>query len=125
MTSSAACAVGLGRELSAAHRRAADLAAELAALEEATAEGPDDEHDPDGSTVGYERARVSALLARSRADIAALGLAVARVDAGTYGGCQTCGRPILAERLVALPSTTTCVACAGGQGRSPLRLRHP
>jgi RNA polymerase-binding transcription factor DksA len=101
------------RELEAAQRRASDLAAELEALEDATAESPDDEHDPDGSTVGYERARVGALLARSRADIVALALARDRLDAGTYGTCQGCGRPIPSERLAALPSTTTCVACAG------------
>lgn len=103
----------LGRELAAASRREADLAAELEALQDATAEGPDDEHDPDGSTVAYERARVGALLAQSRADRAALALAVGRVDDGTYGRCQGCGRPIPGERLAALPSTTTCVACAG------------
>lgn len=123
MTPSAHSAVGVRQDLEAARRRAADLAAELEALEDATAEGPDDEHDPDGSTVGYERARVGALLTRSQADIAALGLAVARLDAGTYGRCGDCGRPIGDERLAALPSTTTCVACAGGHRSSLLDPR--
>ncbi|MDQ2725221.1 MAG: TraR/DksA C4-type zinc finger protein [Actinomycetota bacterium] len=114
MIPSAPPAAGLGRELAAAARREADLAGELEALEDATAEGPDDEHDPDGSTVAYERARVGALLAQSRADRAALALAVGRVDAGTYGRCHGCGQPIPDERLAALPSTTTCVTCASG-----------
>ncbi|MDQ2726648.1 MAG: TraR/DksA C4-type zinc finger protein [Actinomycetota bacterium] len=122
MKPSTCAAAGVRRELEAAHRRAADLAAELDALEAATAEGPDDEHDPDGSTVGYERARVGALLAQSRADIAALGLAAARLDAGTYGRCQGCGRVIPGERLAALPSTTTCVGCAAGHDTAT-RLR--
>ena len=40
-----------------------DLKLELAAIAESTAAGPDDEHDAEGSTVAYERARVQALLA--------------------------------------------------------------
>ncbi|MDQ6784830.1 MAG: TraR/DksA C4-type zinc finger protein [Actinomycetota bacterium] len=103
---------GLRRELEAAQRRADDLSAELGALETATAEGPDDEHDPDGSTIGYERARVGALLARSRAATDDLRAAVARLDDGTYGRCAACGRLIGTERLAALPSTTTCRSCA-------------
>nr|MDQ2724224.1 TraR/DksA C4-type zinc finger protein [Actinomycetota bacterium] len=66
---------------------------------------------------------VGALLARSQADIAALGLAIARLDGGTYGRCGHCGRAIGDERLAALPSTTTCVACAGGRRSSPLDAR--
>ncbi|MDQ6839013.1 MAG: TraR/DksA C4-type zinc finger protein [Actinomycetota bacterium] len=112
---------GLRRELQAAHRRSADLATELGALEDATAEKPDDEHDPDGSTIGYERARVGALLARAQVGIDDLAAALARLETGTYGHCQDCARPIGAERLAALPSTTTCVVCAGvrsAQGRA-------
>lgn len=103
-------------QLALARLRVADLAREQAALEASTAEGPDDEHDAEGSTVGYERARVSALLARSRAAVAALEAASARVDDGSYGRCAGCGAPVGDERLAALPSTTRCVACAGGRG---------
>lgn len=99
-------------QLESALRRTADLAAELAALEASTAEGPDDEHDPDGSTVGFERARVGALLARSRAEVDALRRALGRLNAGTYGRCSLCATTIPAERLEALPATTVCVTCA-------------
>ncbi len=37
--------------------------------------------------------------------------ALARVDAGTYGVCESCGRPIDIERLDALPSVGLCVSC--------------
>lgn len=38
--------------------------------------------------------------------------ALRRIETGGYGTCVDCGRPIGAERLAALPSTTTCVRCA-------------
>ena len=74
--------------------------------------GNDDEHDPDGSTVAFERAQVLALLRQARETLAALDVAAARVAAGTYGVCERCGGPIPAERLEARPTTTTCVGCA-------------
>jgi DnaK suppressor protein len=50
----------------------------------------------------------------SRAEATAIRAALRRIDAGTYGRCARCGHPIGAARLVALPSATTCVTCAGG-----------
>ena len=38
--------------------------------------------------------------------------ALARIDAGSYGICESCGRPIPVERLDALPYATLCVECA-------------
>ncbi len=104
----------LGRALLAAEIRAADLAGELDDLKAATAQGPDDEHDPEGSTVGYERARIEAQVAQSRSRIDDLRNALGRLDVGTFGRCQTCGGAVAAQRLEALPSTTTCLACAEG-----------
>ena len=37
--------------------------------------------------------------------------ALSRVDAGTYGTCETCGERIPVERLEAFPSVTECVDC--------------
>jgi DnaK suppressor protein len=72
----------------------------------------DDEHDPDGATVAYERARAAALLARARGDLEDLRLSQARLDAGGYGSCQSCGRLIGVERLLALPTARQCIECA-------------
>lgn len=72
----------------------------------------DDEHDPEGVTVAFERAQVASLLERSRADLRALDAAAERLTAGTYGTCVRCGGPIAAERLDALPATTRCIRCA-------------
>jgi DnaK suppressor protein len=90
----------------------ADLERELAALAEATAAGPDDEHDAEGSTVGYERARVSFLLSQARQKLSAIEQALAEVGTGRYGLCEGCGRPIGEERLQALPTTRLCRHCA-------------
>ncbi|GAB3465871.1 TraR/DksA family transcriptional regulator [Actinophytocola sediminis] len=72
----------------------------------------DDEHDPEGVTVAFERAQVAGLLAQTRAELAALDAADQRLEAGTYGTCARCGQPIAAERLDALPAVTTCIRCA-------------
>jgi len=72
----------------------------------------DDEHDPEGATLAFERAQVVSLLAEAHAQLDALDAAAARLDAGTYGVCERCGDQIAAERLAALPGTRTCVDCA-------------
>ncbi|MDQ3365695.1 MAG: TraR/DksA family transcriptional regulator [Myxococcota bacterium] len=49
------------------------------------------------------------------ADAAALGdiiAALRRIEDGSYGECLTCGNPIPAARLGALPATTMCIECA-------------
>jgi DnaK suppressor protein len=72
----------------------------------------DDEHDPEGTTIAYERAQVAALLAQAREDLVALDAAIDRVDDGTAETCVSCGGPIPLERLLALPGVVTCVQCA-------------
>lgn len=72
----------------------------------------DDEHDPEGTTIAFERAQVSALLAQARGDADALRHRLAAVDDSSFGACEVCGRPIGIERLIALPATTRCVECA-------------
>jgi RNA polymerase-binding transcription factor DksA/ubiquinone/menaquinone biosynthesis C-methylase UbiE len=72
----------------------------------------DDEHDPEGSTIAFERAQVAALVAQARTHLDDLDRAVARLDQGTYPVCEHCGSQITAERLSARPATRTCIACA-------------
>jgi DnaK suppressor protein len=97
---------------SRARMREADLKRELIGIAESTAEVPDDEHDAEGSTVGYERARVAALLALAERELFELEAARGRVATGTYQCCQRCGAEIPAERLAALPATRICFGCA-------------
>lgn len=89
-----------------------DLRAELTAIGESTQAGPDDEHDAEGSTVGYERARVAALLRAAEATLDRLDDALERRREGRYGRCVACGKAIVAERLRALPGIDRCTDCA-------------
>ncbi len=46
------------------------------------------------------------------AEIEQIRKALARIEAGTYGICDSCGEPIAEKRLAALPYATTCIECA-------------
>jgi DnaK suppressor protein len=72
----------------------------------------DDEHDPEGTTIAFERAQVSALLNQAKADLEAIDSAATRLDIGTYGLCEMCGNSIGEARLEAIPAATHCVRCA-------------
>ncbi|AEG43003.1 TraR/DksA C4-type zinc finger protein [Isoptericola variabilis] len=69
----------------------------------------DDEHDPEGATLAWERQQAAALADEARAERAQLLAALDRVAAGTYGVCEVCGRPIPDGRLEARPAATRCV----------------
>ena len=72
----------------------------------------DDEHDPEGTTIAFERSQIGALIGRVRHHLAEIDAAVARLDAGTYGACERCCLPIGPTRLEALPAARTCIRCA-------------
>ncbi|MEV7006741.1 TraR/DksA C4-type zinc finger protein [Streptosporangium sp. NPDC051022] len=77
----------------------------------------DDEHDPEGATIAFERAHVQALLDQARGHLGSLEHALERLGRGGYGICERCGEPIPVERLRARPVAVTCVRCAGPGGR--------
>jgi DnaK suppressor protein len=72
----------------------------------------DDEHDPEGSTTGFERARVTALATQARRHLDDLDRGLARLSSGTYEVCEDCHGPIAPERLAARPTARTCIGCA-------------
>jgi|HubBroStandDraft_1064217.scaffolds.fasta_scaffold47087_2 DnaK suppressor protein len=109
----------LAAERAAATERVADLERDVAAVAEATAGAPDDEHDAEGPTVGYERARVSFLLSQAKQQLSSIDRALAEVASGAYGQCERCGEPIGEDRLQALPATTHCIRCAASVASSP------
>jgi DnaK suppressor protein len=97
-------------------RQLARLDRDFAAIVASTADGSagsDDEHDPEGATVAFERQHVAALLTASRAHLAAIDAALRKVELGVYGICDICGGAIGDERLAARPAALTCVRCAG------------
>jgi RNA polymerase-binding transcription factor DksA len=101
-----------------ARRQVAELAAVRAEIM-AASEGAnaDDEHDPEGATIAFERQQVAALLAQAQQAVAAAEAALAARAAGTYGRCQLCGSEIGPARLEARPSATTCIGCASQRTR--------
>jgi DnaK suppressor protein len=100
-------------ERSAALARVQALETEFEALAgDSVDANADDEHDPEGSTLAYERARVAALLDKARANLDDVDRALARLAVGRYSVCEECGTQISAERLAALPAVRICLACA-------------
>lgn len=96
--------------------RIAELEQEFAAIVTSASEGSaggDDEHDPEGATVAFERQHIAALAAQAREHLAAIDAALRKVDSGIYEICDKCGGPIGEERLAARPASLICVRCAG------------
>src|SRR6201989_2341453 len=96
-----------------ARERVAALEREFAGLSEAaSAAGTDDEHDPEGATLAFERQHAAALLEAAREQVPAVDAALRRLEAGRYGVCDRCGGPNGADRLAARPAAATCIRCA-------------
>jgi DnaK suppressor protein len=72
----------------------------------------DDEHDPEGATIAFERAQLTSLVSAAEQELVDIDRAVERVRSGIHDRCETCGGEIPAERLRARPATRTCVGCA-------------
>lgn len=77
----------------------------------------DDEHDPEGATIAYERQQVVALGDAARTQLAEIEAARERIRAGTYGICEGCGEPIAPGRLEARPTARRCIECASRRTR--------
>lgn len=66
----------------------------------------------DSSQVTAERGEIEALAATLRETLSEVERALAKMDAGTYGVCEGCGRPIAPPRLEAMPAARFCIDCA-------------
>ncbi len=58
-----------------------------------------------------ERSRTISLVRALRSTLRDVDRALEKIDAGTYGTCESCGNPIALERLEAIPSATLCITC--------------
>lgn len=93
--------------------RLAALTGDYAGIVEASRDSnADDEHDPEGSTIAFERSQVGALIDQAKQRLLEIEAARIRVDEGTYGRCEVCGEQIPDRRLEARPVARTCVRCA-------------
>src|SRR5262249_60890705 len=95
--------------LAAARQRAlarlASLEREFGGIVEAAqGAGTDDEHDPEGATLAFERQHLAALAQAAREHLADIDVALARLADRSHWTCQACGQPSRAEPLPAGPA---------------------
>ena len=108
----------LSAEREAATEQIAALTRDFDDIVEASASSnADDEHDPEGATIAFERSQVSALLRQARERLTDLDRALGQLDEGGYGVCENCGQAIAPERLAARPAARTCITCASARRR--------
>jgi DnaK suppressor protein len=87
-------------------RAESDIASRLS---DAVGDAGDDQADVGAKT--FEREHELALTHNARELLAQNERAIARIEAGTYGNCDSCGEPIGKARLQAFPRATLCVSC--------------
>jgi RNA polymerase-binding transcription factor DksA len=99
------------------HEERAEVSARLATMTEdlesvfaaSVDSNADDEHDPEGQTIAYERSQLTALIHAANEHLSGIETATKRLEQGTYGTCEVCLQPIPAARLEARPTARTCV----------------
>jgi DnaK suppressor protein len=77
----------------------------------------DDEHDPEGATIAFERSQIGSLVRQAQSHLLEIDAALTRLQTGTYGTCEDCGQAIGEGRLEARPVARTCIECAATRQR--------
>jgi DnaK suppressor protein len=77
-------------------------------IESSGSAGTDDEHDPEGATIAFERQHVAALLNQARRHLAQIDAAMLRLAECSYGRCESCGQ----DRRRAPPSAESAALAA-------------
>lgn len=103
------------------------LEAQMTELEEESFQGTQseltgevgiDEDFADAGSATFDREQALSIHNNIRDLIDQVRRALERIDQGTYGSCERCGRPIDAARLKALPRTLLCTDCKRREERS-------
>lgn len=68
-----------------------------------------DQHQADVGTETFEREKDLSILEQIESELADVEHALRRLDEGTYGTCEACGKPIGEERLQAVPAARFCI----------------
>jgi RNA polymerase-binding protein DksA len=74
-----------------------------------------DEGFADSGQVTAERGEVDALVGSLRETLGDIDNALEKIDTGTYGICERCGKPIGEDRLAAMPMARLCIQCASAR----------
>ena len=99
------------------------LAADLADLEQSGQEALSDmsgennyrDHMADQGTATFTKELDMSLEENVRDLLRQVDKALARIESGEYGACATCGKPIGAERLKAMPAADQCITCKAAE----------
>lgn len=89
---------------------------ELAELMRSYGDGAGDDQ-ADAGAATWEREHELSLTNNARSLLAQSQHALERIEAGTYGDCESCGTPIGKMRLQAFPRATLCMTCKQKQER--------
>ncbi len=81
-----------------------------------------DQHSADIATETFEREKDESILEQVEGELNDIDHALARIEDGTYGTCEACGKPIGDPRLEAVPTARFCVE---DQARAERDLRPP
>jgi DnaK suppressor protein len=84
-------------------------------LKDVGVEGGFDENFADSGQVAAEQGENRALIGQLEETLLAVEKALAKLDAGTYGVCESCGKAISEARLEAMPATRYCIDCASAR----------
>jgi RNA polymerase-binding protein DksA len=87
-----------------------DSMRDLDDLQRSSTDGAGDDQADAGSKT-FEREQEQSIAANRRDLITQIQHAVERIDSGTYGYCESCGKPIPKARLKAFPAATLDVVC--------------
>jgi RNA polymerase-binding transcription factor DksA len=74
-----------------------------------------DQHPADAGSETFEREKDMAILGTLEEQIGEVDRALKRLDEGTYGTCEACGKPIAEERLEVVPTARYCVEDQGAR----------
>lgn len=105
--------------------RLASLTVDYGAVVDASRDSnADDEHDPEGATIAFERSQIGSLVREMEHRLGEIEAAMGRLDSRTYGRCERCREEIDARRLEARPTARTCLRCVGDvPGRASRSVR--
>lgn len=100
-------------------RLRADVASADTALADLLRDASDGAGDDqaDAGSKNFEREHEMSIAANAREMLIQSERALARIAAGTYGACESCGEPIGKARLQVFPRATLCVSCKQKQER--------
>ena len=77
--------------------------------------GANDSGFADSGQVTAERGEIDALVGSLQETLSDIDNALAKIDGGSYGLCEQCGKPIGDARLEAMPAARLCIACASAR----------